>query len=270
MSAPHLELLHALPATATPGRLPLLFVHGSYCGAWVWAETFLPYFARAGFAAYAVSLRGHGGSEGELSLATLSDYVQDVRAAIGHLGGRCILVGHSMGGIVAQHCLSEGNEVAALVLMSSVPPSGLANSALTLMMSSPDLMVQFGLLQSLGPSAVSGDVIRRAMLSDATSDAEANRLLSRFQTESHCISLELMSPPPPRRPVPARPVLVLGGTSDPMIPPSDLRESATFYNADLEILDGAPHGLMLDSAWWQPTADRILAWLAAKGFSATH
>lgn len=266
MSAPRLELLHARPATESSGRLPILFVHGSYCGAWVWSETFLPYFARAGFAAYAVSLRGHGDSEGDLALASLSDYVQDVSAAIAHLGGRCILVGHSMGGIVAQHCFGDGDAVAALVLLASVPPSGLANSAMTLMMTSPDLMVQFGLLQSLGPSAVTSDVIRRAILSDATPAAEVARLLPQFQTESHTISLELMTPPPPRRPAPARPVLVLGGSADPMIPTADLREAAAFYGAELEIFDGAPHGLMLDSAWWQPTADRILAWLAAQGF----
>ncbi|SEH43745.1 alpha/beta hydrolase [Magnetospirillum fulvum] len=270
MSAPRLELLHARPATAVPGRLPILFVHGSYCGAWVWAETFLPYFARAGFAAYAVSLRGHGDSEGDLAFASLSDYVEDVRAAIAHLGGHCILVGHSMGGIVAQHCFGDGDTVAALVLMASVPPSGLANSAMTLMMTAPDLMIQFGLLQSLGPSAVTGDAIRRAILSDATPEAEVARLLPQFQTESHTISLDLMTPPPPPRPVTARPVLVLGGSADPMIPTADLREAAAFYKADLEILDGAPHGLMLDSAWWQPTADRILAWLAAKGFGGTE
>ncbi|WP_231376260.1 hypothetical protein [Magnetospirillum fulvum] len=51
-----------------------------------------------------------------------------------------------------------------------------------------------------------------------------------------------------------------------MIPTADLREAAAFYGAELEIFDGAPHGLMLDSAWWQPTADRILVWLAAQGF----
>jgi pimeloyl-ACP methyl ester carboxylesterase len=259
-------LRHARPATAVPGRLPILFVHGSYCGAWVWAETFLPYFARAGFAAYAVSLRGHGDSEGDLAFASLSDYVEDVRAAIAHLGGHCILVGHSMGGIVAQHCFGDGDAVAALVLMASVPPSGLANSAMTLMMTAPDLMIQFGLLQSLGPSAVTGDAIRRAILSDATPEAEVARLLPQFQTESHTISLDLMTPPPPRRPVTARPVLVLGGSADPMIPTADLREAAAFYDAELEIFDGAPHGLMLDSAWWQPTADRILAWLATQGF----
>ena len=68
-----LELLHAPPAAAaaaaaaaapTP-RPPLLFVHGSYHGAWCWRERFLPYFAAAGWDCYAVSLRGQGGSDRE-------------------------------------------------------------------------------------------------------------------------------------------------------------------------------------------------------------
>jgi pimeloyl-ACP methyl ester carboxylesterase len=269
VSPVQLDLINCLPATPVPGRLPLLFVHGSYCAAWVWAETFLPYFARAGFASYAVSLRGHGDSGGDVTLASLDDYIQDVRAAIAHLGGRCILVGHSMGGIVAQHCLGEGDEVAALVLLSSVPPSGLGSSAVNLMMASPELMLQFGMLQSLGPAAVSGDMIRKAILSDSTPDAEVARLLPRFQSESQRISLDLMNPPPPRRPANARPVLVLGGGRDPMIPRSALRETVRYFDADLEILEGAPHGLMLDPAWWRPAADSILSWLAEKGLSPT-
>ena len=31
-------------------RPPLLFVHGSFCGGWVWAEHFLPFFREAGVA----------------------------------------------------------------------------------------------------------------------------------------------------------------------------------------------------------------------------
>jgi pimeloyl-ACP methyl ester carboxylesterase len=44
-------------------RSPILFVHGAWHGAWCW-ENFLPYFADRGYGAYAVSLRGHGASQG--------------------------------------------------------------------------------------------------------------------------------------------------------------------------------------------------------------
>ena len=31
------------------GKPPLLFIHGSYCGAWIWERHFLPAFAKAGY-----------------------------------------------------------------------------------------------------------------------------------------------------------------------------------------------------------------------------
>jgi len=52
------------------------------------------------------------------------------------------------------------------VLMASVPPSGLSASALHMSLFSPDLMWQFGLLQTLGPQAVSASVVRRAFFSE--------------------------------------------------------------------------------------------------------
>lgn len=39
-------------------RPPLVFVHGSYHGAWCWRENFMPYFSAAGYDCYAISLRG--------------------------------------------------------------------------------------------------------------------------------------------------------------------------------------------------------------------
>ncbi|WP_220348217.1 alpha/beta hydrolase [Alkalilimnicola ehrlichii] len=87
---------------------PLLFVHGAYAGAWCWDAHFLPYFARRGYHAYALSLRGHGESAGHESLhsAGISDYVQDVASVVERFDSPPILVGHSMGGMVVQSILS--------------------------------------------------------------------------------------------------------------------------------------------------------------------
>ncbi len=68
-------------------------------GAWIW-EHFLGFFAARGYPAYAVSLRGHGGSEGDLAVASFEDYVDDVETAAKAIGSEPVLVGHSMGGLV--------------------------------------------------------------------------------------------------------------------------------------------------------------------------
>ena len=55
----NLELIRRLPAG--PARpTPILFVHGAYSSAQLWEPFFLPYFAERGYAAFALSLRGHG------------------------------------------------------------------------------------------------------------------------------------------------------------------------------------------------------------------
>ena len=50
--------------TGEPRPTPLLFVHGADCATWVWVRHFLPFFADRGYEAHALSLRGHGASEG--------------------------------------------------------------------------------------------------------------------------------------------------------------------------------------------------------------
>ena len=74
-----LEVLTREPAgQAHP--VPVLFIHGAYSCAGLWQPFFLPYFAQQGYAAHALSLRGHGGSDGREALkqTRLKDYVADV------------------------------------------------------------------------------------------------------------------------------------------------------------------------------------------------
>ncbi len=58
-----IELLSRSPSSPSHPT-PLLFIHGAWHGAWCWAEHFLDYFAAHGYAAHALSLRGHGNSPG--------------------------------------------------------------------------------------------------------------------------------------------------------------------------------------------------------------
>src|SRR3954447_8237547 len=98
-----LEIITRQPLDARR-RPRLLFVHGISVGAWIWDEHFLPFFANAGFEANAVSLRGHGNSEGHERIASwrLADYTQDLQEAVERIGGPVIVIGHSLGGAVVQ------------------------------------------------------------------------------------------------------------------------------------------------------------------------
>lgn len=92
-----LEILQAAPrdpemVALSRRRPPLLFVHGAFCGAWIWNEHFLPHFADRGWEAYAVSLRGHGGSgdRNRLDEYGIGHFIADVGEAMARIGGhRC-------------------------------------------------------------------------------------------------------------------------------------------------------------------------------------
>src|SRR5205809_1215002 len=118
-------------AEAGTGGRPLLLVHG-FCGAKEDFTEYLDRLADAGWHAVAVDLRGHGGSDhpsGEDAYG-LELFADDVWALAEALGwSRLFLLGHSMGGLVAQVAtLRHPERVRALVPTdtTSRPPRGLA------------------------------------------------------------------------------------------------------------------------------------------------
>ena len=120
-----LELIHE-PPKVTPKTTPLLFVHGKWHAAWCWQEHFLPYFAGKGYDCYALSLRGHAGSDGHEGLpwTSIADYVVDVAQVAGSLEKPPVVIGHSMGGFITQKYL-EKHAAPAAVLLTPIPPFGL-------------------------------------------------------------------------------------------------------------------------------------------------
>jgi len=117
------------PLEPPPERPPILMVHGASHGWWAY-ERWLPYFAARGWRSYALSLRNHAGSytvpPGEYLRLKVKDYVEDVMSVVNWFGATPILLGHSMGGIVAQKAAEQAN-LRALVLLCSVGPGQLGS-----------------------------------------------------------------------------------------------------------------------------------------------
>jgi 3-oxoadipate enol-lactonase len=109
-------------AEAGVGGRPVMLVHG-FTGAKEDFTDFLEPLAERGWHAVAPDLRGHGASdhpddEGSYSLAVMADDLLALADALGW--ERFVLLGHSMGGMVAQHLLlAEPERVSGLVLMDT-------------------------------------------------------------------------------------------------------------------------------------------------------
>jgi non-heme chloroperoxidase len=252
--------------TRTPkGRArstPLLFVHGAYGGAWEWDEHFLPYFAERGWVAHALSLRGHAGSNGAetVRLAWLRDYVADVERVAASLPASPALIGHSLGGMVVQHCLHR-RTVPAAVLMASSPPHGMIGSLFGMALTNPALLYELGFAHHPGPRLTDGRAIERALFSKGVPESLVQMYMHRYQAESDMVLLDLLFfNLPPSTPALDVPVLVLGAENDSFVYRGGLDATASTYRTKAEVFPGMAHAMMLDLDW-ERVAARIATWL---------
>jgi non-heme chloroperoxidase len=262
MNAPlpgRLEVVSCLPE-GRAARRPLLFIHGAFTGAWCWQEHFLPFFASAGFPAHALSLSGHGHSQGRDHLDSLgiADYVSDVAEVVAGLSEPPILIGHSMGGFVVQKYL-ERHTAPAAVLLCSVPPQGLAAAALGMLFAKPGLLLDLNSI--MAGNVVALDALREALFAQPVSEGDLGRFYRWSQPESHRAIWDMTWFDLPRPDQMARvPLRVLGAELDHLIPVTLVEQTARTYGVEAEIFPGLGHGVMLEKDW-QGAAVRILDWL---------
>jgi alpha-beta hydrolase superfamily lysophospholipase len=261
-----LELLSRFPAQRS-SRAPLLFVHGAWHGAWCWEKHFLPYFARRGRAAHALSLRAHGNNDRQgLRFKRIDDYVADVAHVAAHFDRVPVLIGHAMGGLVVQRYL-EGVSAPAAILLASVPPRGVLGATLRLAARHPLLCLAANATWDLYPLIRTPELAREIFLGEKAEIDEATRLWKRMQGESYLAFVDMLVLRRPRPRTVRRggtPFLVLGGTADTVFTEAEVRRTAEAYGVEAEMFPGMAHDMMLDPGW-RAVADRILAWLDGQG-----
>ena len=266
---PNLEVRSRLPARAagkkngTGRKPPLLFVHGGYADSWCWEPYFLPWFAGLGYAAHAVSLRGHGASGGRetLFVAGLDDYAADVEQIAARLDVAPVLIGHSMGAAVIERLLAT-RPLRAAALIAPVPPAGLMTIATRLATERPDYMMHMGQLDASRMSNRALDGLRPYYFSDDVAPEilrEAGRHIGGESPRALMdLSMRLHWQLPERG---GTPLMVMGATGDRICTPREVCETAKHHGVEPVIMPGLAHMLMLDRQWEQP-ARALAAWLA--------
>ena len=257
-----LEVISKQPQEKTHNA-PLLLVHGAWHGAWCW-ENFLPYFAEHGYEIHALSLRGHGKSEGHEHIRWFSirDYLSDLRQVVSRLSTHPILIGHSMGGYVVQKYLELQNAPAG-VLLASVPTTGILKFLLRWLKRHPTSTLKALVLLNTWYFVSTPALAKDAFFSDDFPNEQFLAYYPRTQNESFRMALEMALLRLPRPNKVRTPLLVLGGESDRIFTVSEHRRTARAYKTEATIYPNMAHDMMLERGW-DNVADKILSWLNAR------
>jgi pimeloyl-ACP methyl ester carboxylesterase len=106
------------------GEPPLLFVHGLACDRLYFAPQ-VEHFSRA-HRTIAADLRGHGESDKPSQTYTMDGLAADLAWFLGELGVvRPVVVGHSMGGVVALVLAAQYPDLPAAIVMVDMPTAAL-------------------------------------------------------------------------------------------------------------------------------------------------
>ena len=248
-------------------QFPVLMVHGAFCGGWAF-DAFRKPFEAAGHACIAPDLRGHGAAD-PASAATnvsMADFADDIAALIRAQPEPPVLIGHSMGGLVAQMAAARA-PVRALILLAPSAPWGVQGGSLEEAISAVSLY-------ALGPfwaQSIDPDYGLAARYSlDRMDKAARKAVFDRMKRESGRAMWEtlnwwldpFMTTSVAREKIKA-PVLALAGERDLIHPPATVRQTAERLGGKAQVMTGMSHWLLSEPGW-EDAAAACLAWLASE------
>jgi pimeloyl-ACP methyl ester carboxylesterase len=249
----------------------IVMVHGAFCGGWAF-EQFRTPFEAAGFNVLAPDLRGHGADEpgNRVSGVSMSDYASDIAALCAAQAEPPVLLGHSMGGLVAQLAARKAR-VRALVLLAPSPPWGVATSSFE----EAATAVGVQMMGAFSSGAMEPDRgLMRAYSLDRMPKAEREAAVARLRPESAAAIREtlnwwldpFMTTSVGPGPIGA-PTLVLCGERDVVHSPATARATAARIGGSYEGMPGMSHWLVGEPGW-DDVAGRVLTWLADEARAA--
>ncbi|HEX4302030.1 MAG TPA: alpha/beta hydrolase [Rhizomicrobium sp.] len=251
----------------TPKRPPIVMIHGAFCGPWTFDDFRKP-FEAAGYTVHAPALRHHALGKKparELGATSLLDYAADLSKFIATLDAPPALIGHSLGGLLAQ-MLAAKLDTRALVLLAPCAPWGIMPSTLFEIASAQTIMLAGNLTnQILYPDY---DVAASHSL-DRIPLPQRKQVFAGFVPESGLATFEIMHwgwDAKRASHVKAAdvtcPILCLTGQHDRINPPSTVRRIAERYKTRVafEELPNQSHWLIGEPGW-EKIAGRSVAWI---------
>jgi acylglycerol lipase len=257
--------VRAFPSIGRP-RAAIVMCHGvnSHGGQYLWPGT---QFAAAGFAAFALDLRGRGKSDGaRYYVDDIAQYVADVAAVITLAKSRfpglpVFLLGHSAGGVVSStYALDHQAELAGLICESFAFKVPAPDAALAVIKGLSRIAPRLPVLKLRNEDFSRDPIAVRILNSDplTLNEAQPARTVAALVRANERLRREF-----PRIKLP---VLILHGTADKATLPSGSQfffDTAGSRDKTLKLYDGFFHDLLNDVGKDAVLAD-IRAWIEAR------
>ena len=265
---------------------PIIFVHGLCHGKWCWKK-YEDFFMLNYYKCHAFDLHKHGEREflyeDEKSRnfhfgTEFDDYLDDldkeVNAVIDKYGAKPVIIGHSMGGAIAQRYIENeerANKISDVVLLASVPklPIDLSKNNCRLIC----FKYVVKMFSKLAPVFLLTVVRWKLFLSKSAffSGSKPNRInkdelrtyIKELGKEPLRVSWRLLRlggifNTEPYRGNPR--VHVIGSSTDKLFGKKELELTAKFYGTEAKIFDGMCHDMMLDPRY-NESAEEILKFI---------
>lgn len=251
----------------------IVMIHGMWGGGWYW-ENYAKYFEARGYRCIRPTLRFHDMNfeetpNPELGTTSLLDYVADLEKEILELKEVPILIGHSMGGLLAQILGSRGF-ARALVLLTSASPAGIIALKLSVIRSFWSMLMRWGFWRKPARPKLEEAVYSMLHLLPIEEQKET---FGRFVYESGRAASEIGFWLFDRRKAAAVdeskvtcPVLVIGAAEDRITPVSVVRQVAEKYRGVGTYKEFAGHAhWVVAEPGWEEIAEDVNEWLSQVG-----
>ncbi len=277
----------------------LMFVHGMASGSWVWKPDFLDPFRAQGYRVWTLTLPGrvagptvrtdpsalpraaraameaNSATEALEMLTsvlpgaslidgpTLDDFADTLAEAIGAVGRPCTVIGHSLGGAVAQNLLRRGGKPHGVALVCSVPPYGMWRASTEMAVTNPTLWKTLIDYSLFGLAQTDARVMRENLFPNGVSELDFNTFVQHLRDESLAATAGAGGLPPfAPMPGPRKNLCVIGASRDRLVPPADVWMTAAWYGRQPRMLAEAGHMPMLEPGRGK-LAEELLDWLNA-------
>ncbi|WP_234476717.1 alpha/beta hydrolase [Paraburkholderia nemoris] len=235
-------------------RPPILCIHGGCHASWCWAEH-ASVLASAGYDVHVPNWMGRGGSDSitddVLAKLTFFDVVEDMMKVTERFTVPPIIIGHSMGSMVAQ-LYAMNAAVHALVLLTPVVPSNIGAKPL-------ELPVDFDSPWPPPPLEVAKQLFFQGLNEDECQRAYA-LLVPESSRRVYDATRWSVSLDPSKI---GMPTLVVSGALDLLTPPETGKALAHLYGAEYRLEPDHGHNVLLGSSARRIAAD-VVKWLEGR------